>query len=273
MHRLIIPVLPVLLSLIGLSKPGDPTRADILGHAQQRFRLGTDNLRNVAEARQRFAEAAADLERIVTRENSPAFFLALGNAEALAGRWPWAIWAFECGRRLDPNDAALREHLDYARSLVNYPPGGRGRPVPDVWPGWLYRPTVNELLAVALIANGVGWLLVGVWYIRRRGPAFAIAAGLLGTAIVAGGWWYVEHERAAYDREHSLVVVAADGTMLHRGNGPSYPLHAEVPNLPAGLEARLLHQRGGWMQIQLTTGETGWVRQAKLLVVPFSGGS
>src|SRR2546423_1030278 len=69
---------------------------------------------------------------------SPALYLALGNAEALAGRWPRAIWAYECGRRLDRNDARLREHLNYARSLVNYPESGRGRPAPERWPSWLH---------------------------------------------------------------------------------------------------------------------------------------
>ncbi len=240
--------------------------AEVLAHGCERFQLGVERLRSVAESRRLCAEAAADFARLQQGgANTPALYLALGNAEALAGRWPQAIRAYESGRRLDPNDAVLRAHLEYAWSLVSYPPSGRGRPVPDAWPAWLHRPSADELLLVAAVAYSLAWLAGGWWYVRRQ--AMALAAGLFASALLAGFGYFLSVQQAEYDRQHPLVVVAADGTTLHRGNGPSYPLHADVPNLPAGLEARVMYERGSWLQVQLSTGEIGWVPRDHVLVV------
>jgi len=47
------------------------------------------------------------------------------------------------------------------------------------------------------------------------------------------------------------------GFLLRTGNGLSYPPRYETP-LNQGVEARLLHARGAWLQIELSGGEVGW---------------
>ena len=105
------------------------------------FREGVDKLRNPVESRRLFREAADGFDELRQHGcQSPALYLRLGNAEALAGHWPRAIWAYHGGLAMDPNHATLREHLAYARSLVNYPTGGRGRVRRARRSGWRRRP-------------------------------------------------------------------------------------------------------------------------------------
>jgi hypothetical protein len=264
-HTVTLHTVPALIGLIGLSAFAEPPSDEVLAHAQERFRLGVESHRNIGESRRRFAEAADDLARLTVQGyRSPALWLARGNAEALAGRWPLAIWAYQCGRRRDRNDAALRAHLDYARSLVNYPANGRGRPTSDPWPGWLHRPSTGQWLVAAAVAYGLACLAGGGWYLRRRG--MPMVALLFALALAASVGYFTDVERARYDRDHPLLVLGVE-TTLHRGNGASYPLHPDVPSLPAGLEVRLLHRRGEWLQVQLAGGETGWAPAAAVLVV------
>src|SRR5207237_7950749 len=65
--------------------------------------------------------------------------------------------------------------------------------------------------------------------------------------------------RTVFDRSHPLVIILDEGTPLYSGNGPNYSQHEEMPTLPAGLEARLLYRRGRWLQIELSSGDVGWV--------------
>jgi hypothetical protein len=261
-------IVVAVLGCAGLLPHSVAADEEALSRAQDRFARGVNTLRSVAESRRLFAEAAGDLEQLREKGvHGAALYLALGNSEALAGRWPRAIWAYECGRQLDPNNHELREHLTHARSLVNYPPDSRGRPTADVWPGWLHRPSTGEWLSAAMIAYSLAWLAGAWWYVRRSTLPLVVTISCSATAIIAGAGWYLDGQRAEYDRLYPLVVVAADNTPLHRGNGPNYPLSPDVPNLPAGLEARVLHERGAWMQVQLLTGEFGWLRSEQVLVV------
>jgi hypothetical protein len=254
--------------LLLLGQTAGPSNDERAARAAERFRQGVENVRSVAEARRRFTEAADDFYRLHERGvRSGGLYLALGNAEALAGRWPRAIWAYHCGLRLDPNNRALRDHLAYARSLVDYPSGGRGLPERGAWPAWLHRPTAGEWLTAAAAAYTLAWFAGGWWCVRRRPLPLFLLTGFVVLAISSGAGYLVTERNAQYDRRHPLVVVGDDGTTFHRGNGPSYPLNADVPNLPAGLEARRLLRRGAWLQLQLSAGEVGWVPADRVLVV------
>jgi hypothetical protein len=55
-----------------------------------------------------------------------------------------------------------------------------------------------------------------------------------------------------------LVVILDDGVLLRKGDGLAYPPRYDTP-LNRGAEARLLFERGGWLQVELAGGEVGWV--------------
>ena len=54
------------------------------------------------------------------------------------------------------------------------------------------------------------------------------------------------------------MVIARDGVLLRRGNGEVFPTRYETP-VNRGVEGRLRFERGGWVQIELSGGEIGWV--------------
>jgi hypothetical protein len=55
------------------------------------------------------------------------------------------------------------------------------------------------------------------------------------------------------------VVIVDDGVLLLKGNGDAFPARYDTP-VNQGVEARLLFERDGWLQIELSGGEVGWIR-------------
>lgn len=268
-----------------------PASEEILAKAETAFRHGVDHKAKLLMARKHFSEATdAYLRLHELGFRSAALYRSLGNAAVLADRWPEAIWAYHHGLRLDPNDRAMREHLRFVRGKVILPPSGQGRPDADVWPMWLYRPTTLVLLVACFLAYSLAW--AGAMAMSRESPFVmfgAIAILLLAfvgvlvffsprpwrvlltcvalwLAALAGVALWQTNRQTVINQETPLVVLATN-TDFHRGNGPSYPRHPVLPVLPRGLEARQTHRRGDWLQIRLTTGETGWVHASQTLIV------
>jgi hypothetical protein len=272
-HGLTYVAAAILMGPVSYKAAPDLSREELVARAQKLFRSSVEKLHQPSESRRLAAEAAEDLHwaaefrpRDPLGTPSPTHYLSLGNAEMLAGRLPRAIWAFHAGLKIDPNDSALRANLEYARSLVHYPSGGRGRPVPEHWPRGLHRPSRDELFVFTVSAWSVAWLAGGLWFLRRKTALLAVAVGLAVIAVATGlTCWTCEQEIRS---GHPLLIVMVDQTSLHRGNGPSYPLHSDVPTLPGGLEARLLLTRGAWSQIELSTGELGWVPSSSVWAIP-----
>jgi hypothetical protein len=197
---------------------------------------------------------------------SAARFYNLGNAHYLADQLPEAILAYQRGLRLDPNDQGLRDNLDYARARVAYPFGNRARPEEDFWPTWLYRPSPVQVLIVAVIAYGLACLLVTRWFMTRRRKLLLRAVIVFIVGLGCAGWWLFLENEDAWQNQHPLVIIREDKLPLRKGIGPSYPSHADLPVLARGMEARRLHERGGWLQIQFAGGEVGWVEKSAVLV-------
>lgn len=221
--------------------------------AEESFRAGVAAT-DPAQARKHFLAAGNDFDRLAQQrpQQSPALYRNLGNARFLAGQLPEAIVAFHQGLRLAPEDAVLREHLEYVRGRVEYPPGAR--PPADIWPAWA---SAYLLLGTALLAHALGWL---AWMRRRHGWMWLsfVLAGLLAAA------WGVKQVRD--QRTEACVVIAKDDVPLRRGNGDEYPVHPEAPALARGVESRLLARRGDWLQIRLYSGHIGWVQNSAVLV-------
>lgn len=226
------------------------------------------------EARLCFGCAAAHFDKLhKSGAANPILYCNLGNA-ALLARDPGdttdrglagAILAYRQGLRLDPADRELQRNLEYAREQVNYPaPGTFGRPAMEHRPPWLPR-WPEWLLGLCVGGYAIGWLALARWWMVRRSPWLSIAVcsfglSLLFLAGLAAEGWQIEQER-----RHPVVVIAQDGVQLLVGNGSRYPPRYETP-VNRGVEARLRYDRGNWLQIELGTGEIGWVpRQAVLL--------
>jgi hypothetical protein len=209
---------------------------------------------------------AIRLYEYISNGSSIARFSNVGNAYFLDNRLPEAILAYRRGLELDPNDSSLRESLDYVRAQVQYPFDSRGRPESDSWPDWLYQPSSFQVLVVALAFYFLTCVFVTRWFMTRRRASLVRVALLLLIASAFGALWvYLEKERDER-LAHPMIVVHDDKVPLRKGNGPSYPVHPDMPLLARGMEARKMHERGDWLQIQFASGERGWVEKKSVLV-------
>jgi len=213
-----------------------------------------------AQARACFRRAAAHFANAVQQGvRTPGLFLNLGDAHFLADQLPEAIFAFRRGLRLDPDNRTLRANLDYARLRVALPQGA------DKSRGWWSLTAWRRNLALAcyvLTIPAFFWVAA-----TRSGRAVATAVILVGACAALNAYdWAIEQRQAREAQDHPLVVIRDDQLPLRRGNGPSYAAHPDWPHLPAGLEARRLAERGGWLQIELPGGAVGWIPRDAVLV-------
>jgi hypothetical protein len=261
------PILSVALLAAAASEPAELDAAELAARAEAAFAEGVRLRDDGEQARPHFRQAAAGLDELNRRGvRNPALFRSLGNAHLLADELPQAILAYRRGLRLAPGDASLQAGLAAARERVEYAPGSSlGKPMPEDHPPWLPRPSPRTLFLSAAGLYGAGWLCLGRWLMARRGRTLFLGllalagAAALGVGLVV----LVRGERA--EAVAPLVVVAADGVPLRLGDGPSYPSRFDAP-LNRGVEARLRVERDGWLQIELSGGEIGWVPRDRVLI-------
>jgi hypothetical protein len=233
--------------------------ADRLQAAEGLFVLGTEQGVNRGPARLCFEGAGKGYGQLAREFDRPALYLNSGNAYVLADDLPHAILAYRRGLRLHPLSGDLWGNLEATRDQVGYSDGAsRHRPPGDDWPPWAPRPSPEQLLTAALALHAAAWLAVFAWLVvRRRWVGVTSLALFVTAALAAGGWGYLQW-RIAEDQE-PLAVVAVNGATLRRGNGPLYPRHPDLPRVNRGMEAALVHERGGWVQLRFPGGETGWL--------------
>jgi tetratricopeptide (TPR) repeat protein len=255
----------LLLSL--LPAAAEASADELRLQAEAAFRDGIGQVPKApGAARQSFAKSAQLYDELRQRgAGNAALYRNEGNAYFLAGDLGRAILAYRRGLRLTPDDFELRRNLSYAREEVNLPPpGALGRPPTHHRPPWLPNlPTWTPIVALALY--GSAWLAWTRWRMVRRGRwllaggvAFVLAA-LMGAALGYETW---EEQQ---EKHRPLVVIADDGVLLRRGNGLTYEPRYPTP-LNRGVEARLLFERGTWVQIELSGSEIGWVPREFVLI-------
>jgi uncharacterized protein YgiM (DUF1202 family) len=120
-------------------------------------------------------------------------------------------------------------------------------------------------LGIAFLAYGLGCACLTRWRMLRRGRFLSIGLGCFAVAALVVTALAVEEAGRRADERSPLVVIAHDGVLLRKGNGEAYPRKYETP-VNRGVEARLLFERGGWVQIELSGGETGWVPREYVLI-------
>lgn len=244
----------ILTLVLAPGQPADPL-TDVLRRGEAAYADGLRD-REGGGGREAFAEAARCYEELRARgRRNPLLYRNLGNAYLLSGDLPRAILIYRLGLRLGPDDAALRGNLARARERVVYVEGSAvGRPPDDLRPAWLlgWGPLVTFAAAAVLSLLGWGCLARG-WMVRRG--AYLAAAVVLLTAAAAASWLAL---RQGGRPARPVAVIARDGVMLRRGDDAAYPPRYPTP-LNRGVEVEVLHQREGWVLVELTGGEVGWV--------------
>jgi hypothetical protein len=255
-----IPFLIALLLHADSTVPATLSDREVLDRAETEFHEGVHLRQAKEQARPHFRNAAGYYRALEERGvRNPLLYRNLGNAYLLADDLPRAILTYQRGLRLSPNDAALRDGLAEARARVVYPPSGDlGRPPRENGPPWLPHVRSQWLLFAAILCYCGGCLAATRWRMVRRGRLLLGGLLLLSLAVLLSAWLIVRVEDGRERQAHPLVVIARDSVLLRRGNGMVFPPRYETP-LHRGVEGRLLFERGGWVQIQLSGGEIGWL--------------
>ncbi len=235
--------------------------------ATEEFDAGLRNKHRILLARQHFTAAADAYFKLHEAGNRNAdLYRSLGNALTLADRWPEAIWAYQMGLTFAPDDATMRRHLAELRAKVLLPPDGQGRLPADRWPAFLPRLTVRKCWWLSIGSYLLVCVALVAWQrFRTRRAIGLIVAGSVATIVFTVAFWF------AMERQRSdlaiPVAVVIENTPFRKGNGAAYPQHAIVPTLARGLETRILHKRGDWLQIALSTDEIGWLPTTAVRIV------
>ena len=148
-----------------------------------------------------------------------------------------------------------------------YPPqsGVFARPPIDSRPPWLPRLPLRDGVLLTCAASAVVWLSVTRWWMLRRGAWLTAAIVALVVTLLLGLATTAEEWRQRSQDAQPVVVIARDDVPLRNGNGRDYPRRHELP-VNRGVEARLLFERGDWVLIELSGGETGWVPRSAVLI-------
>lgn len=232
--------------------------------AADKYRAGLESRADAVEARLHFLLAAEEFERAWNAgERTPEIARNMAQSRFLAGDLGRAIRDYRRGLRMAPHDRELQQGLnavreqaaDRASSLV--PNEAQFLPVRGV--SW-YR-----LAWGAIALSAIGWFnLVRGWKASRRG-LLGVGLGTILVASAIGGWLGCEDYRLRLHwAEPTAVVVSA--TDLRSGNSEEYPRRLDV-RLPAGTELRVLGERGGWLQVELPDGTTGWMSSSFVVKV------
>lgn len=231
------------LVLLQLGAPDDPAEADrLLALGNELFAEGD------------FAGAAAAYERAAaTGWTSPALEANLGTAHAEAGRLGRAVLHLERALRLDPHDEAAAHNLTVVRGRLGHD-APASLPISEAAGRWLAAAVGSGLLAALAFALYLGVAaLLGAWAWRRSLPAWrrralVVLAPL--TLLVGGG-----AVLAARAETMARAVVVAESAALRTAPTPEA---ASAGSAPEGAVLVVTDRAGGWAEVRLPDGGTGW---------------
>ncbi|MCH8149936.1 MAG: hypothetical protein IH987_18480, partial [Planctomycetes bacterium] len=210
-------------------------------------------------ARRLFRSAAQRFESLISADVVNGHLeYNLGNCFLQMGEIGRAILHYRRATALIPRDPLLNDNLKEARSrcLTPVQPERRSALLRNVF-FWHFDTSHHERTVAGLALYAAFWMLLTVrCFIPRRPLAVAaLVAAIISLAI--GG-------SLAYDRWTERYgpagVVTGMDVVVYKGPGPSYQRQIEQP-LQSGVEFKLQERRGGWWNVELVDGKTGWIER------------
>lgn len=180
----------------------------------------------------------------------------LGNCYLQAGDLGHAVLHYRRAQRLIPGDPLLTDNLALARSrCLTQIPSARGDELLRSLFFWHYQTSEAGRIRTGLSCYVLTFgLLIAAALARRRifaGSALAVGmiAVLCGASVGLGRW---------SQRTAPPAVVTSMDVVVYRGPGTGYQRQFEQPLQP-GVECVVRERRGGWWEIELPDGKSGWI--------------
>lgn len=234
-------------------------RLHALLEAQQSFDRGAELRRTNPAESAAALRAARERFRLVIESGvrNGGLYYNLANTCLQLGEIGPALLNYRRAERLRPGDGRIEANLRYARELRrNRIDVSAEKALLRTLFFWHYGSRTTARFAAASALYALLWLLVFArLFVGRVKWGWAVVPTLLIFAVLAGS---VAVDALGAGRVREGVILADDVT-ARKGNGDGFePQFKE--KLHAGVEFRLLEQRGEWMQIELPDRKSGWIR-------------
>jgi tetratricopeptide (TPR) repeat protein len=206
-----------------------------------------------------FASALADFEEIKDEgiRNATVYFN-LGNCYYRQGQMGKAVANYRRSLLLAPGDVDVRVNLNIVRRSLGAGDTTAAYASSLSAPGGPHTLSPRQFQTIFFAAYYLAAVfLLGVLFLKprfRRPAIYALAVSIL----VAGFAMALSRRSISQIRSREEAVVVVDRAPLKSGPGSAFE---EISTLPDGFELRQRARSGMWIEVQLRTGEVGWVRE------------
>ena len=212
-----------------------------------------------------FDEAAEHFEVLLTRGIRDAdVYYNLGNAYYKQGQLGKAVANYRRALVLAPRDGDARANLDLLRSIIGFRDTTASYNVGAVFIFPLRLASPRELQVVSYIGY---YLAVAAFLVvlfsrgRLRRNTLRILAVVVLVTLACFSVAGYGIDRAGGESEGVVIVDQAE---MMSGPGTAFE---ELIRLPDGVEVRLEARSGIWIEVELRTGEIGWIREQDIEMI------
>lgn len=194
----------------------------------------------------------------------PAVYYNLANCYYQQGEIGKAVANYRRARLLSPRDDDIRANLAFLRSSVGFQDttGSFGLDGIARIPARIASPREWRIVFYAAYYLGVVCFL-GVVFLGGGARRHALRLLAVLVVIAVAGWAIAEHGMSRFTGEDEGVVVM-DRVEFMSGPGAAFD---ELARLPDGVEVEIRERSGIWVEVQLPSGEIGWVREESLELI------
>ena len=177
-------------------------------------------------------------------------FFNLANAQVQLGDHARGIANYLRALEIEPENLKYRLNLLAARQLLSSDSVS--------WEDQVVAGISTKAIKIfAVVFWGLFWVIVALRLLRFAFPWKSLSLVCLMATFVAGGLYWLQM-RSTYFPNHAVVV--SDSVELRSGDGDSFPA-VSSGFVSAGMIFSVVDRRGGWINLQLPDGATGWATE------------
>ena len=238
---------------------GEGERSRLCQEAEQFFTEGLELSRDgrKTEAAEALDKAAARYERAASDASfaNGKLFYNLGNVYFMKDDLGRAILNYRKAERYLPFDKKLQDNMAFARSRrVDVIEEHEQNRVMKTLFFLHYDLPLVWREGILLIGFALFWVALGALRWHKAGWLRWVAGLSCIVAVVFGVSVWLSYREL---RQPSAVIVAKEA-IAYKGGSKAYDKSFEKP-LHAGTEVTVTDDNGGWVEIRLGNGETGWL--------------
>ena len=192
---------------------------------------------------------------------SPALYYNLGNTYFRLESLGKAVASYRRAEMLDPRAVDVKANLEYVRTMVGTRDTlaalGVENPA-DLPLKWLSPREIQGIFYVAYYFLAVAFL--GLLFLKGGMRRYSLY-GLIVFAVVAVSSYAISDHAISRFLHSSGAVVINEEVELRSGPGNAFE---RIATLRDGVEVRLKSRSAIWVEVELPTGEVGWLRDTDI---------